>query len=562
MNDHFSGKEILLRTLENEGVRYVFGNPGTTELPLMDSLLDRPNIEYILALHESVAVSMADAYAQASGKVGVVNLHVGPGLGNGLGAIYNAWEGQTPLVVTAGQQDNRMRLREPLLGHDLVAMAAPLTKWSVEAQHAGELPLLLNRAFKTARETPAGPVFVSLPINVMEQTTSHAPMPPSKVFPRAAPDPAGVDAAAELLLAARNPLIVCGDKVAKAGAVGTLVDVAEQIGAAVYSVVLPARLNFPNQHPQFRDRMANDQAAMREGVGKSDVVLLAGGEFFEEVWFADAAPFPDATRLIQVDPSPANVGRNYRVDVGVIGDPRSALAALAQRLRERAGEEYTKAASTRRSLLEEEKRAAREAQAKKAGAPRGNRAMSAARLMAELGASLPQDVVVASEAITASPDMLKTLTFETADDLLMSRGGGIGQGLPSAIGVKLAHPDRPVLCISGDGSACYTLQALWSAAHHRIPVVFLILNNGSYRILKLNMDRYRRDAGIPADRPYPHMDLDGPAIDFVRIAGGYGVKGAKVSEPEKIAAAVRTAFETNEPYLLDVAIDGSVSRMV
>ena len=558
MSDRFSGKAILLETLENEGVRYVFGNPGTTELPLMDSLLDHSNIEYILALHESVAVSMADAYAQASGKVGVVNLHVAPGLGNGLGAIYNAWEGQTPLLVTAGQQDNRMRLREPLLGHDLVAMAAPLTKWSVEAQHAGELPLLLNRAFKTARETPAGPVFVSLPINVMEQTTGQAPMPPSKVFPRVTPDPAGVDAAAELLLAARKPLIVCGDKVAKAGAVDALVDVAEQTGAPVYSVVLPARLNFPNQHPQFRDRMANDQAAMGERLGESDVVLLAGGEFFEEVWFADESPFPATTRLIQIDPSPANLGRNYRVDVGLAGDLRSALDALAKRLRQCAGKDYARAARARRVLLEKEKRAAREAQAKKAYAPLGNRPMSAARLMAELDASLPKNVVVASEAITASPDMLKTLTFETADDLLMSRGGGIGQGLPSAIGVKLAHPDRPVLCISGDGSACYTLQALWTAAHHRIPVVFLILNNGSYRILKLNMDRYRRDAGIAADRPYPHMDLGDPAIDFVRIAGGYGVKGTKVSEPEKVAAAVRTAFDANEPWLLDIVIDGGV----
>ena len=292
MTNRYTGKEIFMRTLENEGVRYIFGNPGTTELPIMDSLLDYSNIEYILALHESVAVSMADAYAQVSGQVGVVNLHVGPGLGNGLGSIYNAWEGHTPLVVTAGQQDNRMRLREPLLGHDLVAMAAPLTKWSVEAQNADELPLVLNRAFKTARETPAGPVFVSLPINVMEQTTAHAPMPPSTIYSRVEPDPAGLDAAAEMLLSAHRPLVVCGDKVAKAGAVKALVDLAEQIGAPVYSVVLPARLNFPNQHAHFRDRMANDQAAMRERVGDSDVVVLVGGEFFEETWFADASPFP------------------------------------------------------------------------------------------------------------------------------------------------------------------------------------------------------------------------------------------------------------------------------
>lgn len=547
-----------MRTLQAEGVRYIFGNPGTTELPIMDSLLDYPGIEYILALHESVAVSMADAYAQATGTVGVVNLHVGPGLGNGLGSVYNAWEGQTPLVVTAGQQDNRMRLREPLLGHDLVAMAAPLTKWSVEAQSADELPLILNRAFKTAREAPSGPVFVSLPINVMEQSTSRPPMPPSAIYPGAEPDPAGTDAAVELLLSAKRPLIVCGDKVAKAGAVEILVEVAERTGAPVYSVVLPARLNFPNQHPHFRDRMANDQAAMRERVGDCDLVLLVGGEFFEETWFADEQPFPDTTRLIQIDSAPANIGRNYRVDVGLVGNPKAALTCLAKRLQEHADQDYVNSAAARCRQREVEKRAARNAQTSKAHARQGNRAMSAARLMAELAEALPEHIVVTSEAITASPDMLKTLRFDSVDDLLMSRGGGIGQGLPSAVGVKLAHPGRPVICISGDGSACYTLQALWSAAYHRIPVVFLILNNGSYRILKLNMDRYRSDAGISRERPYPHMELGEPAIDFVGIAAGYGVRGAKVTKAEDVAGAIRTAFDANEPYLLDVVIDGSV----
>ncbi|MCH9045453.1 MAG: thiamine pyrophosphate-binding protein, partial [SAR324 cluster bacterium] len=185
------GKQIFMETLLAEGVEYIFGNPGTTELPLMDSLIDYPQLRYILALHESVAVIMADAYAQASGRVGVVNLHVGPGLGNGLGGLYNAWEGGTPLLLTAGQQDNRMRLREPLLGHDLVAMAAPLTKWSVEVTSADEMAHIINRAFKIARETPSGPVFVSLPMNVMEQDSAHGPMPPARRFPRSAPDPEG-----------------------------------------------------------------------------------------------------------------------------------------------------------------------------------------------------------------------------------------------------------------------------------------------------------------------------------------------------------------------------------
>ena len=175
----YSGKQIFMDTLMAEGVRYIFGNPGTTELPVIDSLHDYPDLDYVLCLHEGVAVSMADAYALATDTVGVVNLHVAPGLGNGLGSVYNAWQGDTPLLVTAGQQDTRLRLRKPMLGHDLVAMAAPLTKWSVEAQSADELPLILNRALKIAREAPSGPVFVSLPLDVMEQRTEHPPMPSS-----------------------------------------------------------------------------------------------------------------------------------------------------------------------------------------------------------------------------------------------------------------------------------------------------------------------------------------------------------------------------------------------
>ena len=195
----YSGKQIFMETLMVEGVRYIFGNPGTTELPVMDSLNDYPDIDYVLCLQEAVAVSMADAYALATDTVGVVNLHVAPGLGNGLGSVYNAWEGGTPLLVTAGQQDSRLRLREPMLGHDLVAMAAPLTKWSVEAHSADELPLILNRAFKIAREAPSGPVFVSLPLDVMEQRTEHPPMPASRLFDRPTADARGLAEAAEIL---------------------------------------------------------------------------------------------------------------------------------------------------------------------------------------------------------------------------------------------------------------------------------------------------------------------------------------------------------------------------
>jgi benzoylformate decarboxylase len=212
------GRQVLMETLVAHGVDRIFGNPGTTESPLLDSLPDYPQIEYIVHLHEGVAVGSASFYGQASGKTAFVNLHVAPGLGNGVGMIYGALKNNTAMVVTAGQQDTRMRLRDPVLGYDLVSIAAPVTKWSVQVESADELGPILQRAFKIANEAPAGPVFVALPINVMEQETDIAPARPATLFDKSRPDPAGIAAMAKLLAAAKSPAIVAGDDVARAGA--------------------------------------------------------------------------------------------------------------------------------------------------------------------------------------------------------------------------------------------------------------------------------------------------------------------------------------------------------
>ena len=553
-----TGKMIVMESLIAHQVEYLFGNPGTTELPLIDSLREYPQIQYIMALQEAIAVSMADAYAHASGKVGVVNLHVAPGLGNGLGSLYNAWEGHTPLIITAGQQDTRMRLREPLLAHDLVAMAAPLTKWSVQAETADELGPIFNRAFKVACDPPTGPVFVSLPIDVMDQTSAAPPMPASHLFLRNLPDPDGVALACSLLLSAACPLIVCGDEVASSDAVADLVELAEHLGAAVFAEVLPARLNFPTRHAHFRDRLAHDQRQIHDRIGAADVVLLVGGDFFEEVWYADTPPFSPGTACIQIDPSAHRLGRNYTVECGLLGDIKRTVRELNTGLARAATDTDTAAAQARCAKLAEEKAGIDAAQRERAFADDGNRAMSTARLMLEIEEALPAQCIVSAEAITATPDLLKTLDFNQTSDFLSARGGGIGQGLPSAIGQKLAYPDRPVLCVSGDGSSLYTIQALWSAAHHQIAVVFLILNNSNYRILKLNLKRYRQQIGAAAPEDYPHLDLQGPDIDFLSIAKGFGLAARRVEQPAEVGPALREAFASGKPWLLDVVIDGSV----
>ena len=463
-------------------------------------------------------------------------------------------------MVTAGQQDTRFRLREPVLWHDLVAMAAPVTKWSAQAESAGELPELLHRAFKVAQDPPTGPVFVALPFNVMNERTSHGPIPPSRIWRRAAPDPDGVKEAARLVLAAERPVVFAGDRVARSGAGEELIALAERIGADVHGDVLPVQVNVPSRHPCVRAHGLGDHAQVRAAAGDADLVLLVGGEFFEEVWYVEDAPFPEGAPVIQIDSSARNLGRNHRLDCGLFADPKLALGALLAALEAGAGETYRTGAAGRMERLRARKEAEAEAHRARAERPSpGNRPMSAARAMHELARAAPEGVAVAREAITATQDLVRSFDFRAPGDAIGPRGGGIGQGLPSGIGLKLAFPERPVLCVSGDGSALYTIQALWTAAHHRIPVVFVILNNRVYRILKYNMNRFRAIAGVEGrGGSYRHLDLTDPDIDYVSVARGFGVEGRRVTAPEDVGPAVEEAFASGAPRLIELVVDGAV----
>ena len=543
-----------MESLLAHGVEHIFGNPGTTESPILDALLDYPRLRYIVALHEGVALGAASYHAQATGRPAVVNVHVAPGLGNSLGMLYNALKARAPLVVTAGQQDTRLRLRGPVLGHDLVAMAAPLTKWSVQVERADELALIMHRAVKIATDPPAGPVFVALPIDVMEQETDQGPLAPGRLHRAPAPDPAGVAEAAALLLGGRRPVIVAGDDAAPAAA--ELLALAERLGAAVWCEGIRARQVVPSRHPNFRLSLPFDAVAIRRALDEADVVLLVGGPFFEEVWYAPGSPLPPGAAAIHVETSPERLAHNLPVTVGLVSEPRTALAALRSAVEREAGDAFRAAAAARNEVLRALK--AQDAQAQRARAAKrwDSAPISMPRLMAEVESALPDDAIVVDEAITAGPDLARTIQFERAGDYVGARGGGIGQALPGAIGIKLARPDRPVVALSGDGSAMYSIQALWTAAHHDLAIAFVILNNREYRILKHNMDTYRQRFGAKPDRGYPNMDLVSPDLGFVDIARGLGVEGMRVGHPAELRPALGRALGAGRPFLLDVAIEG------
>ncbi|HZY53433.1 MAG TPA: thiamine pyrophosphate-binding protein [Reyranella sp.] len=544
------GRQVLMQTLVNHGVERIFGNPGTTESPLLDSLLDYPSLQYVVHLHEGVAVGSANFYAQASGKTAFVNLHVAPGLGNGIGMIYGALKNSSPMVVTAGQQDTRMRLRDPVLGHDLAAIAAPVTKWSVQVESADELGPILQRAFKIANEAPAGPVFVALPINVMEQETDIAPARPATLFDKSRPDPAGIAAMAKLLAAAKSPAIVAGDDVARAGADKTLVKLVDKLGAAVWFEGLRGRNSFPTDHAAYRGTLAFDAPGVAKQFANNDLVLLVGGPFFEEVWYAPGSPFPAGCKVLQIEAGSPRLAYNFAVEAGVLADIGAALEALETALPKIDG------AARRNEAMKAQREAEDSAQKARVEKAWSRSPTSMARCMAEIKAGAPKDVVVVDETITANLDLFKTFSFKGPGDYYSGRGGGIGQGVAGALGVAVAETKRPILCVSGDGSSMYSIQALWTAAHHDLPIVFVILANREYRVLKHNIDAYRARFEVKSNKPYAHMDLTGPVLGFVDMARGMGIAGTHVTKADDIQKAVAAAFASGKPHLIEIEIEG------
>ena len=549
------GRDVVLDSLVAHGVEFVYGNPGTTESPLTDNLGAYPALSYILSLHEGVSIGAASYYAQASGRTGFVNLHVAPGLGNAIGMLYGALKANSPMIVTAGQQDTRLRLRAPLLGHDLVAMAAPVVKWSVQAERADECADIMRRAFKIAHDPPAGPVFVALPINVMEQETANAAVSGGALYRAPEADADAVQDLAKHLLGANAPAIVIGDDVARAGASEAVAALAEALGAPIWLEAIHQHRAVPSDHPNLRGVLPVDAASIAAAFGETDLILLIGGPFFEEIWFSEGTPFPPGAAVLQIEESQERLSRNYALTAGLVGGLAPAVFLLAEAVRKKASASDRNNAERRCQQLLSLKEEESLAQRARLERQKDRRPMPMALAMSVLAEAVPPDVVIVEEAITGSPDLTRAFHFSGPGDYFCGRGGGIGQGLAGAIGVQLANPDRPVVCISGDGSAMYSITALWTAAHHNLPIVFIILSNREYRILKHNVDIYRQRFGIESNRAYAQLDLREPELGFVEIAAGMGVAGRRVTEPEEFVAALSEALGSGAPRLIDVAIE-------
>jgi len=550
------GRHAVIEQLLANGVRYVFGNPGTVEQGLLDVMREyEGRLDYIFALQESIAVAMADGYARCSGKLGVIQLHSGVGLGNGIGNLYQAFRGHSPLLVIAGDSGVQYDAMDAQMSGDLVSIAKPVTKYAIRATHPASLLRVLRRAIKIALTPPYGPVFLNLPMDVLDAENSEPVFAAPRLSTACSAPAFEIERMAAALSAARKPLIVMGDGVAVSGAQKELEEVATLIGAEIWGAN-SAEVNVAASCPLYcgtLGHMFGFESARR--TMDSDAVMICGTYVFPEVFpeLEHRKVFADDAAIFHIDLDAFEIAKNFRVDVGVVADPKATLVSLAEALKKVLIGEPREAAALRTETIGARNRKALEAARKKDLTDEEQKPLPFSTFTRLLAERVP-DAIIFDEALTCSPALSRYFVADQPGTYSVTRGGSLGVGLPGAIGMKLARPERPVIGVTGDGGSLYTIQCLWTAAHHSIAAKFVICNNHEYRLLKWNLDEYRKERN-DVTSGYPDcFDIAQPAIDFTLLAQGFGVKAERVETVEQMQGAIERALTENVPYLIEVMV--------
>jgi benzoylformate decarboxylase len=522
-------RAATLELLRERGMTTIFGNPGSTELGL---LRDFPaDCRYVLALHESVAVAMADGYAQATGRPALVNLHSACGVGNAMGAVVNAFHNRAPLVITAGNQDRRHLESEPYLFARSTALMEPYVKFSHEPPRPQDVPAAIDRAWALARTPPQGPAFVSIPSGDWDAPASEdgdgarAGAARGDVLVGAEAGEALLDWVAERIEAAQAPVLIVGGGVDQAGGWDEVAELAQRLSAPVWAAPQAPRLGFAEDHPLYRGHLAPGRVTAAAQLAGRDLALVLGAPVFAFLPFQEGeAAFPE---IVHVTDDPAEAAR-ARV-LSVVAGVRSVARGLSERVR---------------PLSPAEPVAARPSPAP-VDAPAGG-PIPAAFLMAALARALPEDAVLVEEAPSHRNELRAHVWIRRPSSFFATTSGGLGFAMPAAVGIKLACPERPVVCLVGDGSAAYAPQALWSAAQLGAAVAFVIVNNGRYAIL----EAAARFGGIEG---LPSMAL--PGLDFLSLAASFGCHAVRVAGPAELPGALSAALRASVPVLIDVMVD-------
>jgi len=506
----------------------MFGNPGSTELPMLADFPD--DFRYVLGLQELAVVGMADGFAQASGTVGHANLHTAPGVGNAMGGIFNAQANHSPLLITAGQQVRpHIGMQANLTNRDAIRMPHPLVKWSYEPARAADVPHALARAIHTSATPPKGPSFVSIPMDDWEGEADPAStelITKRHVAGASMPNPDALAALAESLENASKPVMIAGPDIDASGAWDLAVELAEKQSLPVFAIPATGggRLGFPEGHPHFRGMLPPGIAPVADTLKGYDVIVVVGASVFPYYPYLPGDFLPEGAELIQMTSDPDEAAR-APMGHAVIGDVRLGLTRLLELVSD---SDRDAGDSLPDPIAGEEQ-----------SPITGTAAMHALRQ------AFPEDGIVVLEAPSSTLALRNQLRLSKPGSYFFGAGGGLGFGLASAVGVQIAQPDRPVVCVVGEGSAQYAITALWSAVAYDVPLTILVLRNSEYAILKwFAMVEQVSDA--------PGLDL--PALDTAAIAAGYGVSTTKVEDADALTEALKTAIASPKPELVEVGV--------
>ena len=506
-----------------------------------------------MVLQEGVAVGMADTYARASNEVSCVSLHIDNGLANGFGLMIDMLRGGTPVVVTAGNKDSRHLASGR---SDLARMAEPFAKWSVEITRADQIPSVVRRAFREASTPPTGPVFIGISTDACEDSSDLAPRTSSRIFDGPSPDPIAIAAVTDLLAAAEAPVIVVGDRVRQFDAVDDVVDLAVAIAAPVFGHVSGNR-NYPTDHDLWSQQLSLRTANGVDAIASADVIVAIGCPVFEDFFYHHGGFIKADTKLVQIDINASEIGKSEPVDIGIVSAPGPACAAIAEGVSNKATQSQLKSFTARYARIKTSNAQNWNAWNEQATANWDRVPIDPASFGRALGMHLPRNANVFNDSISSSAHVQMGIANRTDLNVLGPRGGAIGWGLGSTLGLHLANPVNPTFGIVGDGSAMMTVQALWTAVNYDIPVTFVICNNASYRVLKVNQNHYHRTRNMPPPEIYNAADFDTP-LDFRAQAEAYGAVGTRVEHLDELARAIESAASSRSVNVIDVIIDGAV----
>jgi len=518
-------KQATLDLLRAFGITKVFGNPGSTELPFLSDWPD--DIDYVLALQEASAVGMADGYAQATRNAGFVNLHSAAGVGNALGNIYTAHRNQTPLVITAGQQARSiLPLQAFLYAERASEFPRPYVKYSVEPARPEDVPAAIARAYYTAMQPPCGPTFVSIPIDDWAHAT--APVEARKVSREIGPEPDAMKALVAALASAKHPALVVGPGVDRAGAVDLMVRVAEKAKASVWVSPFSARCSFPERHPQFAGFLHASPAQLSDALREHDLVVVIGAPVFTFHVEGHAAIFDGGATIFQITDD-ADAAAVTPVGTSIIATMKPALSLLLD-------------------MLPESKRATPKGRALPP-APQAADPLPVEFLLHSLSQAMPKGTSVVEEVPSHRPAMQKFMPMPGQDSFYTMASGGLGYSLPAAVGMALGKPKQRTVCLIGDGSAMYSIQALWTAAQRKLPLTIVVINNSGYGAM-------RSFSQVMQVRNVPGLEL--PGIDFVRLAEGMGCHAVRVSKAAELGEALKRGLAHEGTSLIEVVVDSAV----